>query len=188
MHTQVLAKTKLNYDKLYADKLVEFGLFLGYDEGLGGHWHQDVSYAKSELNALGFKEDKDRAAAAYSEAGRPMPDGLGEYWVHDSFTQHLGSTRRRWRRREPQPRLAPARACRPHSDAHAGCAPPNRRSPAICFEYAPRPPPPPGAHWPSSPQGAQRCRFARVRFAGAPTRGRAHAPGARGLVSGPPST
>lgn len=92
MHAQVLAKTQINYDKLYADKLVEFGLFVGYDEGIGGHWYQDVRYARNELASLGFKKDKDTSAAAYSEAGRTMPDGPGEFWVNDSYTQHLGST------------------------------------------------------------------------------------------------
>ncbi|MCO4762329.1 MAG: peptidoglycan-binding protein [Myxococcales bacterium] len=91
MHAQVLSKTKINYDKLYADKLVEFGLFVGYDEGIGGHWYQDVRYAHDELGALGFTEDKDAAAAAYSEAGRALPDGPGEFWVHESYTEHLGN-------------------------------------------------------------------------------------------------
>ncbi len=90
MHAQVLADKKINYDKLYADKLVEFGLFVGYDEGIGGHWYQDVKYAHEQLKSLGFKQNPDGAAAAYAEAGRPMPDGVGELWVNDSYTHHLG--------------------------------------------------------------------------------------------------
>lgn len=90
MHAQVLAKTKINYDKLFQDKLAEFGLFVGYDEGIGGHWHQDVAYARKELKALGFKIDPAGAAKAYEEAGRNMPDGPGEMWVNDTYTTHLG--------------------------------------------------------------------------------------------------
>ena len=90
MHAQVLKKTQINYDKLYADKLVEFGLFVGYDENIGGHWYQDVTYAHGELESLGFVQDKAAAAKAYEEAGRPMDDGVGEWWVHEAFTSHLG--------------------------------------------------------------------------------------------------
>ncbi len=90
MHQQVLSKTKLNYDKLFSDKLAEFGLFVGYDEGIGGHWHQDVAYARSELQAMGFKQDPSGASKAYEEAGKTSPDGPGEMWVHDAFTTYLG--------------------------------------------------------------------------------------------------
>ncbi len=90
MHQQVLSKTKLNYDKLFSDKLAEFGLFVGYDEGIGGHWYQDVAYARNELQAMGFKQDPSGAAKAYEESGKAMPDGPGEMWVHDAFTTYLG--------------------------------------------------------------------------------------------------
>ncbi len=92
MHPQVLRNTQINYDKLYSDKLVEFGLFVGYDEGHGGHWTADVSYARRELQGMGFEQDNAGAEAAYAESGRPYPGAPGEYWVHNSYANYLGKS------------------------------------------------------------------------------------------------
>jgi hypothetical protein len=72
----------LRYAELYQDGVLDVTLGLGYLEGMVSYLNDLVSGTGQALQAMGFKEDRERALAALARAGRSVAsDAIGTFWV-----------------------------------------------------------------------------------------------------------